>query len=126
MKKALSLTLASLGLLALTSSAFAAEANNASIVVTKNTCSKMANTTNPFILVLNTGDEIMESISQCAKDAKLSGATISGLGQLHNPTLAYFTGKQGDKPTLTAFPGHYELASMNGNIATSDENYYTH
>lgn len=117
-------------ILALSTSIFTAWAesleNPTSAVVNIGSCSKMANTTRPFILVLNSGDNLLESISQCAKAAKLQGASISGLGQLHNPTLAYFTSNPNDKPKLKTFSGYYELASMNGNISANGKNYYTH
>lgn len=97
-----------------------------SAAVSKSSCGKLANTTQPFILVLNSGDNLLESITNCAKDAKLLGASISGLGQLHQPTMAYFTSNPTDKPTLTTFPGYYELAGLNGNITNNSNNYYTH
>jgi predicted DNA-binding protein with PD1-like motif len=94
--------------------------------VDKHSCSQLIGTEKPFILVLNAGDEILSSISACAKDAKLLGASISGLGQLHDPTLAYFTSNPKDKPTLTQFKGYFELASLNGNVAKNKNGYYTH
>lgn len=103
-----------------------AENTAASVVVNKSSCSRLANTTQPFILVLNSGDELLASISQCAKAAKLTGASVSGLGQVHNPTLAYFSSNPNDKPTLTTFPGYYELASLNGNVSVNGDKYYTH
>lgn len=107
-------------------SASAIASENASAVVGKTSCGKLAKTTKPFILVLNSGDNLLESITQCAKDAKLMGASISGLGQVHNPTLAYFTSNPNDKPTLTKFSGYYELAGFNGNITNNANKYYTH
>lgn len=104
---------------------FAAEITH-SAAVNKFTCDTKANTTQPFILVLNSGDNLIESISQCAKSAKLLGASISGLGQVQNPTLAYFSSNPNDKPTLTTFPGFYELASLSGNIAKNNDTYFTH
>jgi predicted DNA-binding protein with PD1-like motif len=112
-------------LIALTSTLFFTSAM-ASAVVTKSTCARLANTTQPFILVLNSGDDLIGSITQCAKDAKLLGASVSGLGQLHNPTLAYFTSNPSDKPTTTNFSGYYELAGLNGNITNNANKYYTH
>lgn len=100
--------------------------NTSSDTVNIHTCGRMANTMQAFILVLNSGDDLLSSISQCAKAAKLKGASISGLGQLHNPTLAYFTSRPADKPTLTTFPGYYELASINGNVSANGDTYYTH
>jgi uncharacterized protein len=94
--------------------------------VNKNSCAKFANTNQAFILVLSSGDNLIDSITQCAKDAKLTSASVSGLGQVHNPTLAYFSSNPQDKPTLTTFPGYYELASLNGNITNNTNSYYTH
>lgn len=101
-------------------------ASSVAVVASKSSCSKLANKTQPFILVLNQGDDLLESITQCATDAKLMSASISGLGQLHNPTLAYFSSNPHDKPTLTTFSGYYELASLNGNITNNNGQYYTH
>lgn len=89
-------------------------------------CYKMAHTTQPFILVLNSNEDLLGSITQCASDAKLLSASISGLGQVQNPTLAYFTSNPADKPTLTTFEGFFELAALSGNITNSAGKYYTH
>lgn len=94
--------------------------------VDKNSCGQLKNTKHPFILVLSKGDNLSQSINQCAADAELLAASVSGLGQVHNPTLAYFTSNPSDKPTLTTFDGYYELASLNGNITNNANQYYTH
>ncbi len=94
--------------------------------VSKTSCGKLANTNQPFILVLDKGDELLAAITQCAKDAKLVAASFNGLGQVHNPSLAYFTSNPKDKPTLTTFPGYYELAALNGNVTNNKNNYYAH
>jgi hypothetical protein len=94
--------------------------------VDKASCAKLADTSKPFVLILKSGDELIASITQCAKDAKLKGASVSGLGQLNEPTLAYFTSNPNDKPKLTGFHGFYELASLNGNVTANGDNYYTH
>lgn len=96
------------------------------VAVNKASCQKLANTTHPFVLVLDSGDDLIPSISQCARDAKLKGAMISGLGQVQNPTLAYFSSDPKAKPTLTNFAGFYELASLNGNITNNAGQHYTH
>jgi predicted DNA-binding protein with PD1-like motif len=110
-----------------TSTVISAQAGHiTSDVVNVASCSKMANATQPFILELSSGDNLLVSISQCAKAAKLQGASISGLGQLQNPTLAYFSSNPNDKPTLKTFTGFYELASLTGNISANGDSYYTH
>lgn len=94
--------------------------------VDKNNCSRLKNTTEPFILILNPGDKLHDSINRCADDAKLQAASISGLGQVKNPTLAYFSSNPNDKPTLTSLDGFFELASLNGNITNNNGQHYTH
>jgi predicted DNA-binding protein with PD1-like motif len=106
--------------------AIAADQDKNSAAVTKSTCNRLANTTQAFILVLNPGDKLIASITQCAKEAKLLGASISGVGQLQNPTLAYFTSDPNAKPSLKKFNGFYELASLSGDITNNSSNYYTH
>jgi len=94
--------------------------------VDKNSCQNRANTTEPFILVLSQGDKLHDSLTRCANDANLQAASVSGLGQVHNPILAYFSSNPLDKPTLTSLDGYYELASLNGNITSNNGQYYTH
>jgi len=94
--------------------------------VDKDSCHQLVGSEKPFIVVLNPHDDLLSSIATCVKDAELPGASISALGQLHNPTLAYFTSNPKDKPTLTQFDGYYELASLNGNVAKNKNGYYTH
>src|SRR5579862_2554764 len=109
-----------------TNLASAAHGDKDSAAVNKSTCSKLANTTQAFILILSSGDSLIESITQCAKDAKLLSASVSGIGQLHDPVLAYFSSNPNTKPILTKFSGFYELASLNGNITNNSGKYYTH
>ena len=101
-------------------------AHAATAVVSVANCQTLANTTQPFILVLDKGDEILSSISACAKAANLKGAIINGIGQLHNPVLAYFTSNPTDKPTLKQLHGYFELASLTGNVSVNDKDVYTH
>ncbi|EKD71988.1 MAG: hypothetical protein ACD_46C00039G0004 [uncultured bacterium] len=106
--------------------ALTTETKASAVVFSKSSCTKLAHTTQPFILVLSNAEDLLGSITQCAKDAKLKSATFSGLGQVHNPTLAYFTSNPNDKPTLTTFSGYYELASFNGDITNNNNEYYSH
>lgn len=94
--------------------------------VDKNSCSKMKNSTEPFILILKSGDNLHEGINQCAADAQLRGAAIHGLGQLSSPLLAHYSSDPHEKPHFTQFKGIYEIISLNGNIAYNDGKYYTH
>lgn len=126
LKNILSIAMFTLASTACVSPVNAQEKTILSAVVNKQSCNKLANTNQPFILVLDSGDELLASVTRCAKDAKLIGASISGLGQVQNPTLAYFSSNPNDKPTLTTFPGYYELAGLNGNVSVNGQSYYTH
>lgn len=86
--------------------------------VDSHSCSKLKGSDKPFILALKKGDNIIEAITQCANEAQLAGASLSGVGALENPTLTYYnisTKKYQDK----TFPGIYELISVNGNVTQS-------
>lgn len=99
-------------------------ANEAS--VNKEGCARMKGSERPFMLVLYRGDDLLQSITQCAADATLPAASITGLGQLQQPTLAYFSSNPQEKPTLKQFEGFYELVSLNGDITNNNGKYYTH
>ncbi|MDP3559754.1 MAG: DNA-binding protein [Legionellaceae bacterium] len=94
--------------------------------VDKDSCSKMVNSMEPFILILKNGDNLHEGINKCATDANLTGAAIHGLGQLSDPILAHYSNDPHEKPHFTQFNGIYELISLNGNIARRGNEYYTH
>jgi len=113
-------------LMLMTSVCFAASEARQSVTISKANCNKLANTAHAFVLVLNSGDHLNDSISQCAKDAKLQGATVSGLGQLVDPTFAYFSSDPNVKPALTKLSGVYELATVTGNISSNSGQYFTH
>lgn len=94
--------------------------------VGKDECSRVLHTSLPYILVLKSNEDLLESITQCVKDADLKSASISAIGQLFNPSLAYFSNDPKEKPTIITFKGFYELASLNGNVTKNREQYYTH
>lgn len=94
------------------------------IAVDQNSCSERINSSEPFVLILKTGEKLHEGIKKCARDAKLMGASIQGLGQLINPAFAYYGPNA--QPHVISLEGTYELISLNGNIAMSQGEYYTH
>lgn len=94
------------------------------IAVDQHDCTKRLNNNEPFILILKTGENLHEGIKKCAHDAGLIGASIQGLGQLVDPVFAYYGPNA--KPHIISRKGTYELISLNGNIAKSNDEYYTH
>lgn len=94
------------------------------IAVDKDSCAKVRNTKNSFVLVLKTGEQLQDGIKKCAADAHMVGASIQGIGQFSNPTFAYYGPNA--QPHILTLDGTYEVISLNGNISLSGDNYYTH
>lgn len=94
------------------------------IAVNQDSCGKMKNSTERFVLVLKTGEKLQEGIIKCATDAHLVGASIQGIGQFLNPAFAYYG--PNEQPQIITLDGTYEVISLNGNISLIDKHYYTH
>lgn len=88
-------------------------------------CVALANTTQPFMLVIPQGQEIIKSITDCAIDAKLSAASISGVGSLRDPTLEYFDPEKSSYQQHQ-FNGTFELTSLLGDIKLDHGKPTTH
>jgi uncharacterized protein len=99
--------------------------NSTISLVDTETCGKLAGTTRPFILNLNRGENLFQAILHCAEKVGLKSASISGLGALENPSVAFYHLhlKQYD---TKLFPGIFELISMNGNISFVDGKHFAH
>ena len=85
----------------------------------------VAGSEKPFILALNLGEDLFDSILRCANDANIKSASLSGLGTLDDIMLAYYnldTKQYQEK----LFPGMYELISLNGNIAILEDELFVH
>jgi len=100
-------------------------ATSAPAVIDSASGSKLAGTDKPFILALNMGEDLFSSILQCANDARIKSAAISGLGTLDDVTIAYYnllTKQYQEK----LFAGMFEIVSLNGNITTLDNELFIH
>lgn len=95
-----------------------------SIVDTK-TCDKLAGTTQPFILNLHRGENLFQGILHCAEKIGLQAASISGLGALENPSVAFYHLNTKTYDTKV-FTGIFELVSLNGNISFVDNKHFAH
>lgn len=101
------------------------DATRIAAVVDTNTCDLLTNPENPFLLVLKLGEDLFESILQCATKMKLKSASLSGLGALDNVTLAYYNlHTKTFQPKL--FSKIYELISLDGNITIVEDKPYAH
>lgn len=79
----------------------------------------------PFILVFNKGEDVFETLLQCANLMNIKSAALTGLGALLDPCIAYYrlANKQPEKET---FQGIFELISINGNLTQVDGKLYPH
>ncbi len=86
-----------------------------SLPVSSSSCAVVQGTKAPFMLVLKKGENVFKSIQQCAADAKLNGATFTGLGAVDKATLRYFDHKT-KKYHKEYYLNFLELLVLNGNI----------
>lgn len=98
--------------------------NNIAAVNLK-TCHKLENTKSPFMLVLNKGDDFVDSLLECAKIVKFPSATLTAIGALANTTFGYYD-LQNKKYITQTIEGVCELISLMGNITLHENKYVTH
>lgn len=72
-----------------------------------------------FVLVLETGDEVMACLLDFAQKQKLSGASFQAIGAFHGATLGYF---HWEKKDYKRIPVHeqVEVLSLIGDVAEKD------
>ena len=78
-----------------------------------------------YLLRFDRGEEVMMHLLNWARERRLEGAFLSGLGAIENPHLGYFDAeKKGyiDKE----FEGEFEIASLTGNLAWDDDDPIAH
>lgn len=94
-------------------------------VVNSKTCAKLSSPKEPFILLLNMDEKLPDALIECADAAGIKSASISGLGLLKDPTIAYYDlSKKAFKKN--PLKGLYELSSINGNLTQLDGKTTTH
>ncbi|MBA7600317.1 hypothetical protein ES703_07367 [subsurface metagenome] len=72
-----------------------------------------------YLLRFDRGEEVMTGLLNWARERRLDGAFLSGLGAIKNPHLGYFDAQKRsyiDKE----FEGEFEIASLTGNLAWDD------
>lgn len=70
-------------------------------------------------VVLDTGDEVLKSLLQVAKEHDLSAASFTGLGALQELVLGYFDWEKKDYRKIP-IREQVEILNLTGNIALSD------
>jgi predicted DNA-binding protein with PD1-like motif len=73
-----------------------------------------------FVVVLSTGEEVMDCLSKFAGQERISAAQISGIGALSDVELKYF---DWDKKTYGSIPvtEQVEVASLLGDVAIAPD-----
>lgn len=80
---------------------------------------------NKFILRLEKGEEIIQTISKFATDQNIKLGTISAIGATNNVTLALYSPTE-KKYYTKQFKRDFEITSLLGNISTFKGKTYLH
>jgi predicted DNA-binding protein with PD1-like motif len=73
-----------------------------------------------FILVFETGDEVMATLHQFAQEQKLSGSHFTAIGAFQNAVLGYFAWEQKDYLRIPVSE-QVEVVSLLGDIAEGEK-----
>lgn len=73
-----------------------------------------------FVLILDTGDEILSTLKQFAKEQKLAGSSFKAIGALSNVKMGWFCWEKKQYQVAAEFHEQVELLSMIGDIALKD------
>jgi predicted DNA-binding protein with PD1-like motif len=80
---------------------------------------------NHYLLVLDKGDELVQSVTDFVKSEELSGGTIRGLGGVTNIELGFFDTLKKEY-LRKKFEGFFELANLVGDISLVDGKPFCH
>ncbi|MFW6272766.1 MAG: PPC domain-containing DNA-binding protein [bacterium] len=80
---------------------------------------------NNYILRIDKGEEIVESLFEFIKIEKIKLANVSGIGASNHIEMGLFDTKE-KKYYSKVFKGDFEITSLLGNISTMDDKPYLH
>jgi predicted DNA-binding protein with PD1-like motif len=72
-----------------------------------------------FVVVLDTGEEVLECLLEFAQEHRLSAAEFSGLGALSDCVLGYFDWQKKDYQRIP-LAEQVEVLNLTGNVALSE------
>ena len=72
-----------------------------------------------FVVVFDSGDEVLENLSAFAKEHRLAAAEFTGIGALSGAVLGYFDWRKKDYERIPV-DEQVEVLSLTGNIAQAD------
>jgi predicted DNA-binding protein with PD1-like motif len=74
-----------------------------------------------YALILDTGDDVMKSITDFANEQELSASQFTAIGAFSEATLAFFNFETKDYNHLPVYE-QTEVLTFNGNITLTEEN----
>lgn len=80
---------------------------------------------NKYVLSVNNGSDVVESLSDFVKNQNIKAGSISGLGAVNSATLRFFNPETKQYVDKT-FDEQMEIANLVGNISTKDGCEYLH
>lgn len=72
-----------------------------------------------FVLVFDTGDEVLTGLRACAREHRLTSASFTGIGAFRTVTLGYFDLAQQDYLRIP-LDEQVEVLSLTGNVALAE------
>lgn len=81
---------------------------------------------NGYILKLEKGEEILDSLTKFCADNDIRSGSITGIGGADNVVLKYYNLEKTDYDSRTFSGKNYEILSLNGNISQVDSKPFLH
>jgi len=78
-----------------------------------------------WVVSLNIGEEVVETLKKFCKDNNIKLGTINGIGAVKGATIGFYNLKT-KKYYPKELKGDYEITSLSGNISTMDGEVYLH
>lgn len=86
---------------------------------------KSAQLKDRFVVRLERGEEVMETLTAFLKEKNITAASVSGIGAVTDVTLMYYR-LETKTYEEEQFTGEYEVLSLLGNVALKDGNPFAH
>lgn len=80
---------------------------------------------NTYVVRLDVGDEIVESIKKLCKDEGITAGSVQGIGATDCADIGYYS-LETKKYLTKTFKEQFEIVSLTGNISTKDNEPYLH
>jgi predicted DNA-binding protein with PD1-like motif len=78
-----------------------------------------------WVVSINIGEEVVETLKKFCKDNKIKLGTINGIGAVKKATIGFYN-LETKKYHPKELDGDYEITSLSGNISTMDGEVYLH